>query len=388
MSVRAKGDKTIRCLLIDPSLFTAPYDAELSRGLVASNVEASWATRRLRSNERAELEHDKTPLHFYRLTDGPNRRTTGFWRAIKGLEHIWGLYRLLKFVASQKIDVVHFQWGVLPSIDRHFIRKIKRLCPVVLTVHDTTPFNGKAVNALQKDGFESLLQSCDHIIVHTAGAKAALSKLNGLPPISVVPHGLLPITTAERTNVRTDEKWHVVMFGKIQHYKGTDILVDALGRLSGADRERIRVIIAGEALIPLQPIRDRAMELVLSDCLDIREGRLSEEEMADLFAQADCFVFPYREIEASGVLFLIANQQKWIIASDLGAFRETIADDDMAGELIPPENPDALGVALINSIGRKPTRSISKSVPSWEDIGRRTRTIYENVINAHPRFKN
>jgi hypothetical protein len=60
----------------------------------------------------------------------------------------------------------------------------------------------------------------------------------------------------------------------------------------------------------------------------------------------------------------------------------------MAGELIPPENPDALGVALINSIGRKPTRSISKSVPSWEDIGRRTRTIYENVINAHPRFKN
>ncbi|MGL1241035.1 hypothetical protein ACSTKS_23365, partial [Vibrio parahaemolyticus] len=46
----------LRVLMVDPSLFTAPYDAALSGGLAQAGVRADWATRALRPGEEAELD--------------------------------------------------------------------------------------------------------------------------------------------------------------------------------------------------------------------------------------------------------------------------------------------------------------------------------------------
>ena len=45
-------EKPIEALLVDPSLFTAPYDAALTSGLVAAGVDPMWATRPQRRNDR------------------------------------------------------------------------------------------------------------------------------------------------------------------------------------------------------------------------------------------------------------------------------------------------------------------------------------------------
>jgi uncharacterized MnhB-related membrane protein len=37
---------SLSALLVDPSLFTAPYDAALTEGLVGAGVEPTWSTRR------------------------------------------------------------------------------------------------------------------------------------------------------------------------------------------------------------------------------------------------------------------------------------------------------------------------------------------------------
>ncbi len=48
--------------------------------------------------------------------------------------------------------------------------------------------------------------------------------------------------------------------------------------------------------------------------------------MADLFADTDCFVFPYRQIDASGVYFLTKSLNKWTIATRVGIFAEDFQD--------------------------------------------------------------
>lgn len=383
---RPRADLT-DVLLVDPSLFTGPYDAALSAGLEAAGAVPRWATRALRVGEEDDLgELRRLPI-FYPFTDGPRRRVGGYWRSLKGIEHMVGMRSLIR--RARSYDCVHFQWAVLPTIDERAINQIRRGRPVVLTVHDVTPFNGKAVARAQVNGFHHLLHSVDRLIVHTTGGRDTLIE-RGLSPeaIAVVPHGLLgspagsakPASSAQKA---ADRRWRVVQFGKIQDYKGVDVLVEALGLMTPAERARLRVTVAGDPMIDLAPVRVRAEQLGIDAMtLEVRPHRHSDTEMEAVLADADAFVFPYRAIEASGVLFLVARRMKWIVASDLGAFRSMIGHDDGAGTLVEPGNAIALAASLVGSIGRVPTRAAGADVPDWPEIGAMTRAVYADAAAA------
>nr|WP_246350600.1 glycosyltransferase [Sphingobium boeckii] len=369
-------------LLVDPVLFTAPYDAALSRGLKANGVAVHWATRALRPQEEPDLEAGQVSPVFYRMSDGPRRGGNGALRKmLKGFEHMMGLGTVQKLARNRVADLVHFQWSVLPSIDLRAIARIRAERPVVLTVHDLVPFNGKDVNQLQRRGFDAVLRAVDHIIVHTDGARTTLAG-RGVDhgAISVIPHGLLPLKSAGSAAERTDRRWRVILFGRLQAYKGLDVLVEAAGRLDPQLRAGLHIIIAGEAMIPLDEIRRRITALGLQNTITLDDRRFSESAMATLLGSADAFVFPYSAIEASGVLHLVAGLEKWIIASDLGVFRDMIGHDGRCGALTSPGDAAALAQALAQSIGRIPAGRLDDGVPGWDEIGRRTRVVYEKVL--------
>ncbi len=367
-------------LLVDPSLFTAPYDAALSNGLVDNGVAPRWATRALRVNEEAMIDKSQLMPLFYPWTDGPNRRAGHASRLLKGIEHAAGLRKLVR--ASSTADLVHFQWALIPTLDARAMHAIRRQCPVVLTVHDIRPYNGKAVSVLQTTGLKAVFQAVDHIIVHTAEAGKSLTAAGvAQHHLSVVPHGLLPLKPTTAT-ARKDRRWRIVQFGKIQHYKGVDVLIEALRLLDRASRSRLHIIVAGEPEIEIAPLIEHASASGLDDILEFRPTRLTEAEMAELLGSADAFVFPYRAIQTSGVLSLIAGMGKWVIASDLGAFSTMVGRADDAGTLVPPEDPAALANAILGSIDRIPARSIASGVPDWTEIGRMTLHAYE-AATAH-----
>ena len=366
-------------LLVDPSMFTAPYDAALSGGLESLGVRTHWATRQLRADEDNEIGAARSLDFFYPFSDGPRRRQGGLWRVVKGVEHATGMKRLGELVQTRRYDIVHFQWSVVPLIDVRAIRRMRATCPVVLTVHDSTPFNGKSVSRLQRDGFGGVLGEVDRVIVHTSKGKATLVEAGVAEDVvSVVPHGILP--GGEATARAPDGRWRVVLFGKLQDYKGVDILIEALGSLPEAERQRLSVIVAGEPTEVMTHHIERARALGLGpDVLEFRLFRHSATEMATVLGEADAFVFPYRAIEASGVLFAVAPLNKWVIASDLGAFSELVGRDDGAGTLVTPGDAAQLGRAIVASIGRRPTRDLSAGVPSWTDIAALTLQIYRDA---------
>lgn len=373
-------------MLVDPGLFTAPYDAALSAGLTANGLRPRWLTRGLRPGEEDDLGVAPRP-QFYRNTDGMRRRSGRLWQIAKGIEHGLGLREMVGLIRTLPVDIVHLQWAMLPLLDSIAIPRLRRYCPVVMTVHDTTPFNGKAVNPLQRYGFDRVLHAVDRLIVHTAEGRAALIA-QGLDParIAVIPHGLLSPAAVPAT-ATTGATWRVVQFGKLQDYKGADVLIEALGQLDPAARARLSVVLAGEPLIDPAPLLARAAALGLQPpTLEFRLHRHSKAAMEALLASADAFVFPYRAIEASGVLYDVAPRRRWIVASDLGAFRELIGDTDDAGTLVPPGDARALAAALAASIGRRPTRDISAAVPSWTEIGAMTLQAYEQATLAWHRY--
>jgi glycosyltransferase involved in cell wall biosynthesis len=377
----------MRVLLVDPSLFTAPYDAALNDGLIANGVVPTWAVRPTRRGDRQELPPQNVDDFFYRraerMTFLPQRLRT----LVKGLAHALGLARLVLRVLRRSPDVVHFQWLVVPPLDALAIRLIALRCPVVLTVHDTVPFNGERLSLMQNIAFDLPLRLSNRLIVHTrAGRERLLAR--GIPgdKVAVIPHGPLQLAAPrprrppeeEATGGAGDRRLTFVMFGEIKPYKGPDVLVEAVSRLPPSLRRRARVVIAGRPRMDLGPLLARIAALGLEDTIEVWARRLDEVEMAELFGLADCFLFPYRQIDASGVYFLTKALGKWIIATRVGVFAEDV-QDGRQGMLVPPEDPAAFSAALTRFIDERPTpRGTSPSL-AWFDIGRATRTLYEQV---------
>jgi len=375
-------------LLVDPSLFTAPYDAALTQGLLAAGVDPTWAVRPTRAGDREEIGADYVQPFFYRHVDRLTALPAKLRAVAKGVAHAWGLARLVQRVIQQRPDVVHFQWLVVPPLDTLAIALVRRFAPVVLTVHDTVPFNGEYLSFLQNLGFDLPIKCSDRVVVHTRAGRETLIR-RGVPAekIAVIAHGPLPLhamPSAEAAALRTDARFTFVVFGEIKAYKGLDVLVEALGLLSPPVREQARVIITGRPRMDLSSLEARIAELGLSSVVEIRGQRQTEQQMADLFAVTDSFLFPYRQIDASGVYFLVKSLGKWLIASRVGAFAEDLRAGEQ-GELVPPGDAPALALALARAVTDRPKPERIESESAWASIGARTRELYQASLAKRER---
>ncbi len=376
----------LRVLLVDPSLFTAPYDAALTHGLVDAGVAPMWATRPVRPGDRQEIPAQYVDDFFYRRTD--SAEASGWRAAVKGAAHLMGLAALIGRVFRHRADVVHVQWLVLPLFDAVAIAAIRLFKPVVLTVHDTVPFNGERMSLVKRLGFRLPLRLAHRLITHTQAGRNHLVAA-GVPvgKIRVIPHGplkiSLPIADKRAPSDPAADTYNVVLFGEIKPYKGLDVLVEAVGVLPDKVQDRLRVFVAGRPRMELTDLQRRIGALGIERCFSFEPRRITEEEMATLFSAADCFVFPYRQIDASGVYFLVKALGRWLIASKVGVFAEQMDGTD-DGRLVQSGDVQQLAAALQEAVERRPRPRAMSDKDSWDSIGRQTRQVYEELLANAP----
>lgn len=357
--------------IVDPSLFTVAYDEALVSALRAEGCAAVLHARHARPEEMPPAVPWEAA--FYRRFDDAPRRLGGVGAALKAAEHVRDGLALAG--AGTTGAITHFQWLPFPIADARILRRARRRGPVVVTVHDTRPFNGSPTSGVQRWGFVTALSGADRLIVHTAAGRDRLAAL-GLAPerIRVIPHG--PLGIARPLRRRPDAgRFTLVAFGKMRPYKGLDLLAAALGRLDARHRAGLRVIVAGEPMMDLGELRDIVADAGLGGTVEIVPRRLGEAEMERLFERADGFVFPYREIEASGVFYLVQGLGRWVIASRIGAFAEAL-DDGVSGRLVPPDDVAALAEALVECVEQNPAPSAPARVTDWPTIARATLATY------------
>jgi len=76
-------------------------------------------------------------------------------------------------------------------------------------------------------------------------------------------------------------------------------------------------------------------------------------DVAAWMEAASVIVFPYRDIYQSGALHVAQTFGVPIVASAIGAMQDVI-EHDVSGLLVPPENPEALGDALLRLLTDRP----------------------------------
>lgn len=369
-----------RVALVDPSLFTGPYDAGLDEGLVSIGVPTLWAVRPLRRGQQGDLSPDRCRPLFYRHVDDATWVPPRLRPALKAAAHLVGLARLVATIRRERIEIVHFQWNVLPIVDALAIRILRRRAVVVVTVHDATPFNGDRLPLLQRWGFDLPARLAHAVVVHTSRGKETLAARGvAADRIAVVPHGPLtlraPLGEAAPMDVASDGRTTFTLFGQIKPYKGADLLIEALALLDPALRSGVRVIIAGARMMDTTALEQRIEALGLGGTVECRFGRLSEAEMDRLFNETQVFVFPYRQIDASGTYYLIRDRAPWIIASRVGVFAEDFIEGG-DGRSVPPGDVPALAAAIAEAAGGCPRRPAGPRGVGWPTIAEQTLRVY------------
>lgn len=118
----------------------------------------------------------------------------------------------------------------------------------------------------------------------------------------------------------------ILFFGKIDEYKGLDILLTAFERLDFPDT---RLVIAGTFRNPAYRAKIYSQLEKLSRRSDVRifERFVPNEEVEVFFKAGDVLCLPYRNIYQSGLVFLGPRFGIPMVTTDVGSLREFVGDD-------------------------------------------------------------
>lgn len=392
----------LRIAMVDPSLFSAPYDAELCRALSGAGHDVVLHCRPVRGEEPYALDAIAVEAAFYPMSERL-RRTAGvpsrFSSVLKVPEHALDMWRLVRRLMKDPPDVVHVQWTVVPVVDRLAIQRLRRVSTVIVTAHNTLPMHGDVRRSISTLGWAGPLRAADHVIVHTAHGKTELTAHEvAAAAISVVPHGLLPSGLLpecvseppgerSRGGPRSEGPLRILFFGRLRPYKGLDTLLRALAVVLAADEAAARLRVAGDALMATAPLQQLADDLGIGAAVDWDLGFLTEAEADQAMEDADVLALPYRHIDASGVLMKGLLHGKAIVASRISGFTDLI-HDGRNGLLVEVDDPADLGAALLRLSHDQTLRSTledgakrsAEAVTSWDAIAQSTEAVYRSVV--------
>jgi phosphatidylinositol alpha-mannosyltransferase len=128
----------------------------------------------------------------------------------------------------------------------------------------------------------------------------------------------------------------IVFVGRLEPRKGVQVLLDAVNRL----RTPARLVVVGDG-----PLRQRVERLTVAGVVEVTlAGRLSDEELARVVAEADILVAPSLKGESFGVVLLEAMAAGTaVVASDLPGYRMAAGD---AARFTPPGDVATLAAVL------------------------------------------
>lgn len=354
--------------LLDPSADVLPYDHALAAALARRGARVELLTSHFVHGPAAAPDGFSVDEIFYRAGTRWGANRTGLRRALKAVEHVPGLVGYRR--RAREAHLSHWQWLWLEAVST---RLLPRDRPQVLTMHNVLR-RGRPPGAL--------LDAFDAVIVHT---RRGAELLGGGERVHVIPHGAFEHLTHQPDErplvpeLARVEGPVVLYFGVVRDYKGVDVLVEAMkgvpegelwvvGRPLGVSMERLR------RLAP--PGRVRFVERYVPDA-----------ELPAFFRRADVLALPHRSVDVSGVLFAGLAFGKAMVLSDVGGFREVVAERG-AGRLVPPGDPRALGGAIEELLadsearGTLERRALAAAAGpySWDRIAGQTLDVYNSVL--------
>jgi glycosyltransferase involved in cell wall biosynthesis len=282
------------------------------------------------------------------------------------INSIYGWLNLILQVRGFRPNVIyvtHFHPWILPL---SFFKKFLKF-KLFYTVHEN-PFSPKERSSGLSLFMEKvLIKRADLIFTHSEFIRNQISG-HVKVPIHIIPLGAYVNYFKNFKKVTPiDNKLRLLFFGRMEPYKGLEVLIEACKQL----QERqipFQVTIAGRGEIDATTL-ENTKELGIS----VINHWLSDQEIMQLFSEADVLLVPYTSASQSGVISLALAAHLPIIASRIGGLVEQVRDG-YNGLLFPPKNTTALAAAIEKlAVDREflkqlsqGSENLSRDVFSWD----------------------
>ena len=221
------------------------------------------------------------------------------------------------------------------------------------------------------------LKACDAFVTMSEKVLTDLRLFEKTKPAVLVPHPLYDNFGSKITKsaardillVARDEKL-LVFFGFIRHYKGLDILLEAMAdeRLKG---QNIKLLIAGEIYDDEQQYKQLITANNLSDRVIFHNQFIPDADVKNFICAADCIVQPYRNATQSGVTPLAYHFEKPMIVTNVGGLPSLVPHKKSG--LVAEPNPLSIADAIVEyySLGESfflPHLLEEKKKYSWQKL--------------------
>ena len=277
------------------------------------------------------------------------------WRCIrvfgnrnKTRRYYYSLFRLFLSAVFGGYDVIHLQDYKHDTMES-FILKLARLTgkKLVCTAHNILPHEHNQ-NAHDENVMRRWYRACDAIIVHNEQTRQMLTTFEPAcgNKIYVIAHGTYH-ACIDNVPKKEKDKTVFLQLGLIRKYKGIDCLLNAASLLPESVRKRIQIMIVGAQNKEVDDTDYEGMiaSNSLEDFVEFRNVFVPDNEIPEFYGNADCCLFPYRDIYGSGALLMAYTFGKPVIVSNVPSFIEE-TDNGKTGILFTAGDAKSLANAI------------------------------------------
>lgn len=291
-------------------------------------------------------------------------------------------YKVCKEINSFKPEfivstMVHPWHNIIFPFLKKSIKRIK-------IIHDVIPHTGENSLAYKLLNYADI-QISDYWITLTKTAKKELIK-KGIEKnrIGIIPHANFSCygSNVEIEKDNNELHYKIAFFGRINKYKGVDLLLEAFSNVK-LKIPKLKLLIAGNGNTSSY---QSYFEQYTND-LELHIHWIEDHEVASLLVNSDLLIIPYIEATQSGVIPLAFALGKPVIATRVGGIPEQVPPD--CGVLVSPNNVTAIENAIldlysnpfkIKGMGINALR-YAKEELSWSKSAQLLLDFYNNFLN-------
>lgn len=245
----------------------------------------------------------------------------------------------------------------------------------VIAMHDVVSHSGTSFAAFTAFSRTILLNKFTQFLTFSPSQAAILKKLRPNRTVHMIPLALEDFGTA----IASPKKAGIIdllFFGNIKPYKGLDILLKSINRLSQTHTS-FKLTIAGrcanweevyEPLLEHEELVDKQIRFIAND------------EIPSFFANTDYLILPYKDATQSGPLMIAYNYNVPVIASNIAGFKEFI-DDGKTGYLFDLNSDESIDNVLEQALlrGKSAYQTLRANVAAYKEQN----LSIESTINAY-----
>lgn len=297
--------------------------------------------------------------------DWPRGQMSLFQALVTGTEPTGIAHAIDEYAPDIVLDTHSIWWSGVVD------RKLGGKYPIAEVMHDVVPHPGPLAKLYNL--YDVFFPSKADIVIalseYTAGQ--LLAKYPRKSHITSR-HGIFHPRDAVDADAVAGMRHKFLFFGRIEPYKGVDVLVQAFARAKESNPSIELDVIGSGAISPglLRRIKELGVGLV--------NAYVSDEDARAALETHGVLVLPYTSATQSGVAAIALGNGLPCIASSVGGLSEQVVDG-INGLVVPPGNVEALAEAMLRIAGdhdlarhmSQEAYRIGREDYSWETISMR-----------------